>query len=205
MENRRNILLMLALIIVLIIATVIIFNPQISRINLVNDTDDSLSCLIDDNDNCLIMPGVNGLDINLREVIFPDQFESDYHLLVMPFDREQQVLAVTWLPLFQELVDENENLQFWSIAALPELNPGVRLLVLGGISAGITDATIRSQITALFLEEQDVFLEALSIENIEQIQVFIMDNDGVIYYRESGEYSEEKGQAFTEALQQLLN
>lgn len=104
MQNRRNILLMLALIlIVLIIATVIIFNPQISRINLVGDADDSLSCLTDDNGNCLIMPGVNGLDINLREVIFPDQFESDYHLLVMPFDREQQVLAVTWLPLFQEI------------------------------------------------------------------------------------------------------
>lgn len=206
MQNRRNILLLLALIIVLaLIATVLVLNPQSSSINLADDTGDTLSCLTDDNGNCLVMPGVSGLDINLQEVIFPEQFETDYHLVVMPFDREQQVLAVTWLPLFQELVDDNDSLQLWSIAALPELNAGIRLMVLGGISAAITDATIRPQITALFLEEQDLFLETLAIEDSEQIQIFILGKDGVVYYRESGEYTEEKGQIFTEMLQQFLN
>lgn len=206
MQNRRNILLLLVLIIVLVlIATVVVLNPQSSTINLADEAGDTLSCLTDDSGNCLLMPGVSGLDINLQEVNFPGQFETDYHLVVMPFDREQQVLAVTWLPLFQELVNDNDNLQLWNIAALPELDAGVRLFVLGGISAAITDATIRPQITVLFLEDQELFLEALAIEDIEQIQIFILDKDGVVYYRESGEYTPEKGQLFTEMLQQILN
>src|SRR5690606_12684730 len=107
-------------------------------------------------------------------------------LVVMPFDREQQVLAVTWLPLFKELAAENDSLQFWSIAALPELNSAVRLLVLGGTSAAVSDAEIRTQITVLFLEEQEAFLEALAIDNSDEIQVFIMDKDAVLYYHDSG-------------------
>lgn len=205
MKNRRSLLLVSSiLILVLIIIAVIVLAPENSGINLM-DSVDSVSCLRDADDTCLIMPGTNGYNINSQEIIFPDDFETDYHLVVMPFDREQQVLAVTWLPLFQALVAEHDEIQLWSIAALPDLNPGVRLLVLGGISAAISDVSIRPQIGVLYLEDQATFLDALGVEGIEDIQVFILDADGVVYYRDSGAYTDEKGQEFRDVLEGLLN
>ena len=205
MRNRWIILIVGLLFILLIgIIAALILAPGSSGINLLNLNRNQAACLRDDDGNCFVMPGATGLDANSVSVTFPDQFEADYHLVVMPFDREQQVLAVTWLPLFQEITAEHDNLQYWSIAALPELNAAIRILVVTGISAGISDTEVRPQVTVLFMEEQDIFLDALAIDSTEEIQSFIMDSEGVIYYRSIGEYSDDKGEDFRHALDALL-
>ncbi|MGJ3238780.1 MAG: hypothetical protein ACFE0Q_08755 [Anaerolineae bacterium] len=193
-------------IIALMIVAVLAFAPDSTGISPLNpNTTDNPACLTDIDGQCITLPDVSGLNINSAEVRFPADFDADYQLLVMPFDREQQVLAVTWLPLFQELqADYPDTLDYWSIAALPALNPGVRLLVLGGVSAAISDATIRPQVTALFLDEQEAFLDALGITDSTQIQVLIVDQAGTVYYREIGEYTAEAGASLREAVERLL-
>jgi hypothetical protein len=107
---------------------------------------------------------------------------------------------VTWLPLFQELAAETSNRQYWSIAALPNLNAAIRILVIGGMSGAVREPELRSQITVFFLEEQAAFLDALAIESPEEIQVFITDGAGSIYYRDTGVFTEEKGETLRQAL-----
>lgn len=205
MRNRWIALIvgLFTLLLIGIVATLTLA-PDSTGINLLNSNGGQATCLTDLNGDCLVMPGVSGLDANSDTVTFPEQFEADYHLVVMPFDRDQQVLAVTWLPLFQEIAAEYDNLQYWSIAALPELNAGLRFLVISGISIGISDDTVRPQVTALFMEEQQLFMDVLEIDSTDVIQSFIMDSDGVVYYRSTGEYSEEKGAEFRNAVDALL-
>lgn len=179
--------------------------PESTEVDIAETTRERLTCLTDSDDNCLVMPAVSGVTVDNVAITFPEAFTDDYHLVVMPFDREQQVLAVTWLPLFQDLAAEHETVQYWSIAALPELNIAVRLLVIGGMSAGISEEDVRKQVTVLFLQEQADFLEALAIESDEDIQAFIMDSEGVVYHREIGEFSEEKGDNIRAALANLSN
>lgn len=191
--------------VIVMIGAVFLLAPNSSQIDFLNISNNSSpACLTNTDDSCLVMPSVTGLTSDSVGVSFPEQFDSEYHLVVMPFDREQQVLAVTWLPLFQELSADNEALQYWSIAALPELNTAIRFLVMTGLSAGIVDDEVRSQVTVLFLEQQDAFLEALGIDNDAIIQAFIMDNEGVVYYRAIGELTAENGADFREALNDLL-
>ncbi len=204
MQKRWLFIVIIMLIVTALIGATLILAPDSTSMNILNATSNRPTCLKNSDDRCLVMPGVTGLTSDSDVVNFPEQFEADYHLVVMPFDREQQVLAVTWLPLFQELASTHDNVQYWSIAALPELNSAIRFLVLTGISAGISDEEVRQQVTVLFLEQQAEFLDALAIDNDETIQVFIMDSEGVIYYRAIGEFTTERGENFREALVSLL-
>lgn len=205
MSKRWLFVVIVMLLLTFLIGAVLVLAPDSTGIDILNASSDSLTCLKNSDDNCLVMPSVTGLTSDSTEVNFPQQFTVDYHLVVMPFDREQQVLAVTWLPLFQELANDYDNVQYWSIAALPELNSAIRFLVLTGISAGISDDEVRQQVTVLFLEQQDTFIDALAIENVDAIQAFIMDSNGVVYYRAIGEFTTEKGEGFRDALESLLN
>jgi len=204
--RNRWIALIAVLLFVLItgIVAALTLAPDSTGISLLNSNGNQPACLTDIDGNCLVMPGATGLDADSESVTFPEQFTAEYHLVVMPFDREQQVLAVTWLPLFQEIASGHDNLQYWSIAALPELNSAIRFLVMSGISAAVTETEMRPQVTVLFLEEQELFLDALEIESTDAIQSFIIDSDGVIYYRAIGEYSDIKGDDFRSAVDALL-
>lgn len=204
MSKRWLFVVIVMLLLTFLIGAVLVLAPDSTGIDILNASSDSLTCLKNSDDDCLVMPSVTGLTSDSVEVNFPEQFIADYHLVVMPFDREQQVLSVTWLPLFQELANDYGNVQYWSIAALPELNSAIRFLVLTGISAGISDDEVRQQVTVLFLEQQDTFIDALAIENVDAIQAFIMDSNGVVYYRAIGEFTTEKGDNFREALDRLL-
>lgn len=178
------------------------FAPETSSM-LLGEKIQELACLEDAEGHCLVMPNVSGINIDSEPLNFPDSFSEDYYLVVMPFDREQQVLAVTWLPLFREIAAQHENFHYFSIAALPDLNPAIRLLVIGGMSSTLHEDEVRSQLAVLFLEEQDAFLDALAIDNIEVIQIFVMNNQGVIFYRDSGEYEPQKGQSLQEFIKSL--
>lgn len=208
LKNRKFVGFIAILSLILLSISLILVLNQIN-VSDVADADtitveEEAQCLTDEGDVCLALPSITGLSINSLEVAFPDDFQVAYHLVVMPFDREQQEQAITWLPLFQELVAESEQVELWSIAALPELNAGIRLLVLGGLSAVISDADIRPQVTAIFLADQQAFLDELNIETPETIRVFIMDDAGVIYYTDQGIYTEESGIAFREAFQTII-
>lgn len=161
------------------------------------------ACLSDAQDACLQLPIVTGVTLDNESITFPNAFVSDYHLVVMPFDREQQVLAVTWLPFVQEMVATHEAVQYWNIAALPELNIAIRALVMGGMSASIQDEPVRAQVAALFLTDQPAFMAALGIADDSLIQTLLMDRDGVVYHRESGAFTPQKGESMRAAFSQI--
>lgn len=200
--RRFRIAAILIFCILIIAATVWLFSPTTSSILLGRSIVEH-ACLSDSNGNCLVMPGVTGVNLDNQTVQFPQAFTKDYYLIVMPFDREQQVLAVTWLPLFKELAAKYEALYYFNIAALPNLNPAIRFLVLSGMSASISDSGIRSQIALLFLDDQPGFLEALAIENTDAIQILVIDHQGVLFYRDSGEYDVQKAQLLQDFIASL--
>lgn len=203
--RRTQILVVILLIILVGISyfAVTTLAPEISEVE-DNTLVASANCLTRDTGTCLQLPTITGTTINTDSITFPDVFQTEYQLVVMPFDREQQVLAATWLPIFQEIASENPTFEYWSIAALPDLNTAVRALVIGGTSIGVQDEAVRSQIALLFLDDQQAVLDALNVPDIEQIQIFIMDRTGTVYYRDVGEYTEMRATALREAIIALV-
>lgn len=207
MRRLRWIVFAIVLIIVLTGMTVFVFAPESTELldnAQVRETSE-IACLTDTEGTCLNLPLVSGIDVDNDAISFPDAFNTDYTLIVMPFDREQQVNAVTWLPIFEELSAEFDSVSYYNIAALPQLNAAIRFAVISGMSAGIRDDAVRDRTTILFLEEQERFLEALAIDDTETITILMLGQDGTVYYRDSGTYTTEAGEKLREAVQDILN
>ncbi|MEL6309506.1 MAG: hypothetical protein AAFR81_14950 [Chloroflexota bacterium] len=203
---RRRWIVAIAVLVILVIASVFTattFAPETSEVG-EGAGSDALACVTNTAGDCLQMPVVSGIDVNSEPVSYPDDFDAPYQLVAMPFDQEQQVEAITWYELFQDLADDDARVDYWSIAALPELNAAIRLLVIGGIRAGVNDPDVQARIAILFLEDQASFLDALDVPNTDTIRAYIMDDEGTVYYVAEGAYTEASGEAFSEALAQLL-
>lgn len=206
MARLRPISLILLAMIVILTIVVVAFAPDTTSVLTFGEADqaDSNRCLADTAGKCYQMPAVNGVNLDNQPVRFPDDFSDEYYLVVMPFDRDQQVNAITWLPRFQALAEQYETVSYFNIAALPDLNAGIRFLVIQGMSAGMRDDTVRQQVGILFLEEQQAFLDALAIDDTDTIRVFIIGGDGTLYYRDSGVYDDDAGDKLTAALADIV-
>lgn len=167
--------------------------PELSTVEL-------QSCVTDAGGECLVMPAVSGNNLDGVTVSYPEAFTGELNLVVMPFDRDQQVGAAQWVPLFQELAGNADNLDYASIAALPDLNPAIRALVVGGMSAAVARQEVRDRTVILFLEDQTTFLDALDVPDDEQMWVFILNGSGEVLYQQAGNFSDANAAAFREAL-----
>lgn len=161
--------------------------PESSPIRLLQG--DTMGCLTDDAGACLVLPAVAGYSLADDLITLPADFAHPYTLVVMPFDQQQQESAEDWLAPFQTIADEYEALGYMNIAALPDLSPAVRTLVVGGLRFGVRDEALQERIILLFLEDQAVFLQALALSDDTNMQLFVVDEAGTIFWRGSGAYN----------------
>lgn len=162
------------------------------------------TCVQDDGESaCLTMPRVNGVNIEGEELVLPGFMQGELNLVIMPFDRDQQVGAAEWIPLFQELVADTPDAAYYSIAALPDLAAPIRLLVTGGMSVGMSDPDLRRASVVLFLSEQAAFTEALGVSETEAAQLFIFNESGEVLWRADGAFDEAAADALRLALDGL--
>jgi hypothetical protein len=153
---------------------------------------------------CLRLPTVSGANLLNQPQTFPADFAAPYNLVVMSFDRDQQVRALEFVPLLQRLSAAYPSVTYYSIAALPDLSAPVRLLVTGGMNAAVTETTLRQQTSILYLEDQAAFLAALDLPDTSQIQVLLFNQAGEVLWRQGGDYTPALDAALTAVLAQWV-
>lgn len=173
------------IVVVLIIGGIALFAinqaPQTSSIQVTD-------CLQSMGGDCLRFPTVSGENLNGATLTFPDDFTGDYNLIIVSFDREQQEAIVDWLPFVQGLKAEFSGLEYYSIAALPDVSAPVRLLISSGMRLAIDDE-LKDVVVLFYLDDQQAFADALAIANLEETQLFILDQNGGVIWHTSGGYS----------------
>jgi type II secretory pathway component PulM len=164
----------------------------------------TLTCLEDEEGDCLRLPQVTGINLDGAEFAFPDDFSTPYTLVVMPFDQEQQEAALAWVPLFRELADDEADLAYFNLAALPDLAPAVRLLVQTGMSLAVDDEAVRDVTTISYLQDQATFISALNVADTEAMQVFLFNAEGDVLWQERGAYDEDLAEDLRQAVSDAL-
>jgi hypothetical protein len=204
--SRRARFIAIAVVLLLLIAggaiILTLIAPQSSE-SIAQDADTRPDCLTDTDGTCLTLPTFSGTDLNDTTYTFPEALGGDYQLIVMPFDRDQQVRAATWLEPFREIASNYERVEYYSIAALPDLSPAIRGLVVSGMRFNVQDDLTRARLIVVFLENQPAFLEILNITDTDTIRLFITDADGTLYWQGSGDYNPSTEDDLREALARL--
>ena len=147
-------------------------------------------------------PTVSGYNLMREEFIFPEDFQGVYNLVMIPFQQRQQEDVNTWIPAAQELERKYPDLVYYELPTIYELPALSRTFINEGMRAGIPDQTSRER-TITFYLDKSVFKEALGITTEQNIQIFLVDREGNILWRDEGLFTTAKNQSLLELLDQL--
>lgn len=147
-------------------------------------------------------PEVSGYNLDRQEFIFPEDFQGKFNLVIIPFLQRQQADVNTWIPAAQELERSFPDLIYYELPTIYTRPVLSRTFINEGMRAGIPDQTARER-TITFYLDKSVFKSALGITNEQNIQLFLVDRQGTILWREEGLFSAEKIQSLVELLETL--
>ena len=145
-------------------------------------------------------PVVSGFNLDRQEFEFPRDFEGDYNLVIVPFQRYHQQIVNTWIPFAQEVEASFPGFIYYEMPTIYEMSALSRTFLNEGMRAGIPDQTARERTITLYLNK-NTFKSALGIPDENDIYLFLVDRAGEIVWSSSGAYTVEKAESLLEFIQ----
>lgn len=147
-------------------------------------------------------PQVSGFNLMREEFVFPEDFEGDYNLVIIPFQQAQQRDVNTWIPAAQELERRFPGLIYYELPTIYRLPTLSRTFINEGMRAGIPDQTARERTITFYLDKES-FKSALGITTEERIQLFLVDRQGEIFWQGEDRFSESTSNSLVATLESL--
>lgn len=151
---------------------------------------------------CLRFPAIIGETLAGEELALPGDFGGRFALVIVPFDRDQQVTANGWLPFARELAQQTSGLTFYSVAIFPDMAAPMRAFIRLGMNA-VIPAEVHTLTLTAFLQDRQAFLDALAVPDVSVIQVFLLNADGDVLWRGQGEFTPEQGERLRQIIRPL--
>lgn len=151
----------------------------------------------------VIFPSVEGYNLERKKFSFPDDFEGTLNLVFIAFQRKQQELVDTWLPVGESLAKSYPQLHYYELPTLKRYNRVYRLIIDNGMRSGIRDKGARSRTITLYIDKEE-FRQALSLPNEDTIYVLLLDDAGRILWRTAGATTEKKVEALNALLAETI-
>jgi hypothetical protein len=136
-------------------------------------------------------PDVSGSDLQRRKRRFPADFSAAYNLVFVPFQQWQQAQVDGWVPLAAELAATRPDFDFFEFPTIQRMNRLAATFINEGMRAGIPNDDTRGRTVTLYIDKK-AFQAALDIPGDSEIQVFLVDENGRVLWRESGAYTANK-------------
>lgn len=153
----------------------------------------------------IILPGqsrfpiVSGYNLNRREFQFPRDFEGKSNFVIIAFEQTQQTAVNTWIPFVQQVEAAFPGFVYYELPTIYELPAISRTFINEGMRAGIPDQLARARTVTLYLDKNS-FKYALEIGTENEIVVMLVDQEGLILWRTSGEFTTQKSSELLELL-----
>jgi hypothetical protein len=146
-------------------------------------------------------PTVSGLNLSRETVSLPEGLEGELNVLVIAFQRWQQGLIESWVPLLEQLERTIPGARYYELPTLQRLDPISRTFINEGMRAGIADSHARERTITLYLDKSN-FRSALGLPDEDTIYVLLVDRQGQVLWRAEGALTRQKGDSLVTAVQQ---
>ncbi|MGB8645102.1 MAG: hypothetical protein WCF84_07685 [Anaerolineae bacterium] len=148
-------------------------------------------------------PLVQSSNLSGKRYRLPGDFEGEYNIVLVPFQRHQQDNVDTWGPLLEQLAARYPTLRYYELPTLPDMGRLQRFFIDSGMRGGIPDPRVRARTITLYLDVT-AFNAALNLPTIDEIYVLLVTRAGDVLWRASGDYTADKGQALSARLEELF-
>ena len=142
---------------------------------------------------------------NLAQEIFdlPGDFEGAFNICLIAFQRWQQALINSWVPLAEHLEETYPQLVYYELPVIRHLNPLFQSFIDQGMRGGIPEATARHKTITLYTDKA-ALKEALEIDSEETIHLRLVDQAGVVHWAGAGPVTKEAADDLEETVEALL-
>ena len=144
-------------------------------------------------------PTLHPRDLEGLEYELPAGLPGAYRVILLPFKQWHQILVGQWQEAIAPALAGRDDVSVWEVPALSGLWKAARPYIDGGMRSGIPDIDVRRH-TLTSYGELGTITESLDITGFETIHVFLLDAEGEILWRDSGEPDAEKAAGFAAAL-----
>ena len=147
----------------------------------------------------MYFPVVKGENLLRHKVTLPADFEGERNVVLIAFQRWQQQLVDTWLPLLEQLEREDDRFCYYELPTIQRLNFVARTFINEGMRAGIPDPATRARTITLYLDKT-ALRRALDLAHEDDIYVLLVDDQGQVLWRTEGAFAPEKAESLRQAL-----
>jgi hypothetical protein len=148
-------------------------------------------------------PSVSGSNLNKERIRIPSELKGKYNVLLVPFQQWQQGLVNSWVPFLEHIMESNQKLDYYELPTIRKMNVFFRRMIDGGMRGGIPSLDTRARTVTLYIDKEP-FKDTLGIPTESTLYLYLVDREGTIHWRETGELSDEKATSLENALSKLL-
>ncbi|MGL4404217.1 MAG: hypothetical protein ACRCT6_00530, partial [Notoacmeibacter sp.] len=132
------------------------------------------------------MPPVKAADLNEKEVSWPQGLPAKRTILLFAFERNQQDNIDGWV---SGMKLKGSGAPAWYEVPLIN-NPGAlgRWFIDNGMRSGIKETTDRARVVTVYTKKS-AFMKSLGIPNESDVHALVVDRNGDVIVRVSGDYS----------------
>jgi hypothetical protein len=136
-------------------------------------------------------PEIRGKNLDGKHFLLPQDFEGDLNLVILAFQREQQLMVNTWLPTADLLESIHPGLRYYELPTISRRNPIARWFINTGMRSGIKDLKSRRKTITLYLDKGS-FRKFLGIPGEDTIYILLLNNEGKVIWRAEGSLNVDK-------------
>jgi hypothetical protein len=148
-------------------------------------------------------PPVEASNLEGRELSLPGQLEGNLNLVLIAFQRQQQQMVETWFPAAERFERLYSGFRYYELPTISRRNPLTRWFIHQGMRGGIPDRAARERTITLYLDKSP-FREALGLPHEDTVYAVLIDRNGRVLWRASGEFDPEERESLDKAIQEGL-
>jgi hypothetical protein len=148
-------------------------------------------------------PTVSGYNLDREEFEFPRDFAGELNLLFIPFLQRQQSTVNTWIPYAQELEIRFSGVVYYELPTIDRMPTLSRTFINEGMRAGILDQKSRERTVTLYIDTKE-FMKAMGIPSKNDVHTVLVNRNGDILWRTTGDFDDGKGEELLQAVQANL-
>lgn len=133
-------------------------------------------------------PTISSYSLDKAKVTLPGDLAAHYNLLLISFQPEQQKQIETWMPVAQALQHTNFNFRWYRLPISERENLIFRWWENSSMRSIETDPETWHWIVPLYVNKAE-FRNALQIPNEHEITALLVDRQGQVLWRASGEFN----------------
>ena len=136
-----------------------------------------------------VFPAVHASNLDGRAFQLPGDFEGQRNLVIIAFQRDQQMQVTSWLPAIGDLLRRYPELRFYELPTIRRGNHVFRTWLDGAMRGGILDPQSREHTITLYLDKA-TFRRALDLPHEKSIYILLLHRMGQLLWRGQGEYTD---------------